>query len=146
MENRNKSLEKLIGYNIKRLRLARGWKQKDLASQYALLSGRSCNEKYISLIETGRRWLGKASFYRFATIFNVDIYELILPRAYDDKFINFDQIHAIMQSELGEKLLQAIDIFLNYRYIGPELWQKLEVLISALHNHVIEAQQIEHKI
>lgn len=55
--------EKIIGMNIRRLRKERGWRQKDLAEKYAEHTGKTCNDKYISFIETGRQWLGKGQVH-----------------------------------------------------------------------------------
>jgi transcriptional regulator with XRE-family HTH domain len=95
-------LEKIIGCNIRRLRISKGWKQSELAEIYG------CNNKFISLIETGRKWLGKESFNRFCSIFNVEPYEMIKMPPKD----NLDILcHKIEQ--LDEHKIMIINKFFN---------------------------------
>ncbi|MDY0188999.1 MAG: helix-turn-helix transcriptional regulator [Syntrophus sp. (in: bacteria)] len=138
--------EKIIGLNIKRLRKERGWTQPVLAEKYAELSGDSCSYKYISGIETGRRWLGKTTFYRFAELFEVEPDELLLPPPGEVKFLAWEKVRFIMQSDNRELFMKVVDIFLNYRYVSSEFWAGLQALIEAAHKQIFEQKQMEKEV
>jgi|WetSurMetagenome_2_1015567.scaffolds.fasta_scaffold722746_1 transcriptional regulator with XRE-family HTH domain len=124
-------LEKIIGCNIRRLRISTGWKQKELADVYG------SSIKFISLIETGRKWLGKNVFNRFCAIFNVDPYELIkLPQKENIEIL----CHEIEQ--LNERKTLIVNKFLHIIFnIKPEqmiLLDGLEQHIINIYNYILE--------
>ena len=136
-------LEKIIGANIRRLRKKAGWNQKKLADIYAPYAEEgTCNDKYISLVETGRKWLGSGSFRNFQKIFNVPAEELILiPPSGNVHYILTEKIRKVMEDRERELFLEAVDLFLNYRFLHPEVWDNfknhLEAMYVTLHKKQI---------
>ena len=123
-------LEKIIGCNIRRLRISKGWSQSKLADIYG------CNNKFISLIETGRKWFGKETFNRFCSIFNVESYEMIKMPPKDNLDILW---HTIEQ--LDEHKIMLINKLFNIIFnIKPEqmvLLDRLEHHLSDIINYII---------
>lgn len=67
-------MRELVGQNVKRLRLAKGLTQEQLAE----LSGFS--QQYISGLEQGRRNPTIVTIYELATVLEVSHVELVKPR------------------------------------------------------------------
>lgn len=139
--------EKIIGYNLRRLRQIRGWKQRQVADMYEQLSGRTCNDKYISAMERGSKWPGKATIWRFAAIYKIHPSELVKPPYLENlSFLVWEKIDRIMENiDRGEVFLRMIEVFLHWDDLREdhrkEMCYKIEILHDYLFQKVLEIEQ-----
>ncbi len=93
--------------NIRRLRAEAGMSQSELAEKIQL------SEKYLSAIETGKKWGSFETLHSIATALSVEPYELFLPKAdavsYDTK--RTKELMKSLRRNLNE-MLDSLEKFL----------------------------------
>lgn len=104
-----------IGKQIKELRLARGWRQAELADKVNLSRSALCN------IENGKRALTLSTLKRFCEIFSIDV------SYFDIETDNFDEaldltarIEKVFRSDIpdekkDELYRHIMQLYLSYR-------------------------------
>lgn len=94
--------------NIKRLRAEKNLSQNELAEKIHL------SEKYLSAIETGKKWGSFETLLSLAEALSVEPYELLLPKAevlsYNTK--RTKQLMKSLRRNLNE-MLDSVEIFLE---------------------------------
>lgn len=93
--------------NIRRLRSEAGMSQGELAERMHL------SEKYLSAIETGKKWGSFETLHSFSIAFGVEPYELFLPKA-DSLSYDAKRTKTLMKSlrrNLNE-MLDSVELFL----------------------------------
>ena len=71
--------ETVAGQELKRLRLARGWSQKEEAVHLEARTGRSWHQTTVARIEAGTRPLRVNELAEFAELFGVSVPHLLFP-------------------------------------------------------------------
>ena len=97
-------LRDIVRTNIKRFRNYRKWTQAELAEKLDI----SIN--FLSDIENGKRWISPASMVKFASILNIEPYELFKPADAPLPSIS------VLFSKYNDEVLQAVSASLKQMY------------------------------
>lgn len=86
-----------IGRQLKELRIARGWRQVEVADKVGL------SRSAISNIEAGKRALTLSTLKKFCEVFKIDVtYFNIETKNFDDALDLTSRLEAIFNSEIDE--------------------------------------------
>ncbi len=124
-------LNQILRFNIRRLRLARGWSPEELAFRYG------CDPTYIYIVESGARGVGKRAAAKFAAAFGVSEEELVrVPPGEDNDQLNqiWQKLDRIQKGRQAEMLLELLKLFslVEEGRVPPECVDALKSQMEAI--------------
>jgi transcriptional regulator with XRE-family HTH domain len=97
-------LRNIVRANIRRFRDYRKWTQAEFAEKLDI----SIN--FLSDIENGKKWISPASMVKFASVLNIEPYELFKPADIPPPSVS------VLFSKYNDEVLQAVSASLNQVY------------------------------
>lgn len=101
-----KELKVILRINIRRYRDYRNWTQVQLAEKLEI------SVNFLSDIENGKKWISPATMVKFASVFNIEPYELFKTADYAEPSVS------TLFSRYNDEVIQVVSESLErtYRY------------------------------
>jgi len=97
-------LRTIVRTNIRRYRNYRQWTQSEFAEKLDI------SVNFLSDIENGKKWISPASMVKFASVLNIEPYELFKPAETPNQSVS------ILLSKYNDEVIQAVSDSLNQIY------------------------------
>ena len=97
-------LKDIVRTNIKRYRSYRKWTQAEFAEKLGI----SIN--FLSDIENGKKWISPASMVKFASVLNIEPFELFKPADFPPPSVS------ALFSKYNDEVIESVSASLKYVY------------------------------